>query len=315
MSQRILVVDDQPACTDMLVRLLSSEGFTVDVAANGQAALASTVRNAPDVVVLDVALRDINGFDVCRSLKQNPDARLTPVVLLTGLASREHRVAGLDAGADAFVAKPFDSSALTARVKSLSRLKRFTDNLAPEEAIIVGLSLAVEARDPFTEGHCERLAEFAAGVGEAMGLRESDVATLRCAGLLHDVGKVGIPPALLLKPGRLNDEEFELVKRHTVIGERVCSGVHSLAQVAPIVRQHHERLDGSGYPDGLRGDEISPHAQIVGIVDAFDAMTTTRPYRPAMSTFAAFQELRTSAQRGAMSRELVEALVFVASMV
>jgi putative two-component system response regulator len=315
MSQRVLVVDDQPACTDVLVQLLASEGFTVDVAANGQAALASTVRNAPDVVVLDVALRDINGFDVCRSLKQNPDARLTPVVLLTGLASREHRVAGMDAGADAFVSKPFDSSALTARVKSLSRLKRFTDELAPEEAIIVGLSLAVEGRDPFTEGHCERLAEFAAGVGEAVGLSETEVSMLRLAGLVHDVGKVGIPPALLLKRGRLTDEEFELVKRHTVIGERVCSGVRSLAAVAPIVRDHHERLDGSGYPGGLRGDELSLLAQIVGIVDAFDAMSTTRPYRPAMSMFQAFEELRTSAVRGSMSRELVEALIFVASTV
>jgi putative two-component system response regulator len=315
MSQRVLVVDDQPGCTEVLVHLLAEEGFTVDVAANGEAALASTVRNAPDVVVLDVGLPGINGFDLCRSLKQNPDARLTPVVLLTGLSSREHRVAGMDAGADAFVAKPFNSSALTARVKSLSRLKRFTDELAPDEAIIVGLSLAVEARDPFTEGHCERLAEYAAGVGEVLGLSETDVSTLRCAGLIHDVGKVGIPPVVLLKPGRLSDDEYELVKRHTVIGERVCSGVPSLARVRPIVRHHHERLDGSGYPDRLRGDEIPLLAQIVGMADAFDAMTTTRPHRPAMSPFQALQELRAGVACGTLSGELVDALVFVAAIV
>ncbi|MGD9906356.1 MAG: HD domain-containing phosphohydrolase, partial [Vicinamibacterales bacterium] len=226
---------------------------------------------------------------------------------------REHRLAGIEAGADDFLTKPIDSSELVARVRSLSRLKRYTDELESAESVIVSLALTVEARDAYTEGHCDRLSTYAVALGRAIGLGDDDLAALRRGGILHDVGKIGIPDAVLLKPGRLSREEYELVKQHTVIGERLCAGLRSLAAVRPIIRQHHERLNGSGYPDGLRGDRISVLAQIIGVVDAFDAMTTDRPYRSALGLDRAIDELQRDVARGAMRGDLVSAFVDLVS--
>lgn len=308
-ARRVLVVDDSPDFADTLVRLLSAEGFIVDVVHDSHSAMHAVERHAPDVVLLDVDIPGKSGFEVCRSLKQNEITRLTPVVLLTGLSGREHRLAGIDAGADDFLTKPFDSSELTARVRSLSRLKRYTDELESAESLVMSLALTVEARDAYTDGHCDRLSAYAVSLGGSLGLPEDDLSALRRGGLLHDVGKIGIPDAVLLKPGRLTRSEYHLVKQHTVIGERLCAGLRSLASVRPIIRQHHERLDGSGYPDGLAGDEISLLAQIIGVVDAFDAMTTDRPYRDAMSLPRAIDELHLDVSRGTMSAALVDAFV------
>jgi putative two-component system response regulator len=306
---RVLVVDDSAPFADALARLLNAAGFSVEVASDGAAAFAAIVRGNPDVVLLDVDIPGRSGYDVCRELKRSGATRLTPVVLVTGLHGREHRLRGIEVGADDFITKPVDASELVARVRSLSRLKRYTDELESAESVIVSLALTVEARDAYTEGHCERLSAYAVDLGRAIGLDEDDLAALRRGGILHDLGKVGIPDAVLLKKGRLTPDEYELVKQHTVIGERMCAGLRSLAAVRPIIRQHHERLDGSGYPDGRRGDEISLLAQIIGVVDAFDAMTTDRPYRAALGVSHAVDELRRDVARGAMRRDLVDAFV------
>ena len=234
------------------------------------------------------------------------------MVLLTGLVGREHRLAGIEAGADDFLTKPFDSSELTARVRSLSRLKRYTDELESAESVIVSLALTVEARDAYTEGHCERLSTYGVALGRAIGLSPDELWALRKGGLLHDVGKVGIPDAILLKQGRLTPDEYEIVKSHTVIGERLCAGLRSLALVRPIIRQHHERLDGSGYPDGLKGSAISLLAQITGVVDAFDAMTTDRPYRASLGLDRALDELRADVASGKMDGMLVDRFIDLA---
>ena len=307
--RRVLIVDDSPAFTAPLSRLLIAEGFAVDVVHDSDSVIAAVARSAPDVVLLDVELPGASGFEVCRSLKQNDVTRLIPIVLLTGLVGREHRLAGIEAGADDFLTKPFDSSELTARVRSLSRLKRYTDELESAESVIVSLALTVEARDAYTEGHCDRLSTYAVALGRALGLPADELSALRRGGLLHDVGKVGIPDAVLLKQGRLTADEYALVKQHTVIGERLCSGLRSLAAVLPIIRQHHERLDGTGYPDGLRGNAVSLLAQIIGVVDAFDAMTTDRPYRASLGADRAIDELRRDAARGAMDRTLVDTFI------
>jgi putative two-component system response regulator len=304
-GRRVLVVDDSPAFAAALSRLLNAEGFAVDVVHDSTAAFDAVARIDPDVILLDVEIPGDSGFEVCRRLKQNDITRLTPVVLLTGLSGREHRLAGIEAGADDFLTKPVDVTELTARVRSLSRMKHYTDELESAESVIVSLALTVEARDAYTEGHCERLSSYAVALGEHLGLPEVDLAALRRGGILHDVGKIGIPDSVLLKPGRLTRDEYELVKQHTIIGERLCAGLRSLSAVRPIIRQHHERLNGSGYPDGLRGDAISLLAQIIGVVDAFDAMTTDRPYRPSMGMDWAIDELRRDAARGAMSTDLV----------
>jgi len=309
-GQRVLVVDDESQCSRLLVKLLTPE-FHVEVAGDGEVALDAIRLAPPDIVLLDVGLPGMNGIEVCRTVKRAAATRLIPVVLLTGTGGREHRLAGIDAGADDFLEKPFDAEQLKARVRSLTRLKRFTDDLESAESVILSLALTVEARDPYTEGHCERLASYAVALGAALGLGPDDLGALNRGGFLHDVGKIGIPDALLLKDEQLTPREYEQVKQHPVIGERLLGDLRSLAPVRPIVRHHHERLDGSGYPDGLRGAEIPLLAHVVSIVDAFDAMTTPRPYRTAMSLRAACAELRADVARGRMSRDLVEMFVAV----
>ncbi len=309
-GQRVLVVDDESQCSRLLVKLLTPE-FHVDVAGDGEVALTTIDLTPPDIVLLDVGLPGMNGIEVCRAIKRVATTRLIPVVLLTGTGGREHRLAGIDAGADDFLEKPFDAEQLKARVRSLTRLKRFTDELESAESVILSLALTVEARDPYTEGHCERLASYAVALGAALGLSKDDLGALNRGGFLHDVGKIGISDALLLKDEQLTPWEYEQVKQHPVIGERLLGDLRSLAPVRPIVRHHHERLDGSGYPDGLRGAEIPLLAHVVSIVDAFDAMTTPRPYRTAMAPHAACAELRADVARGRMSRDLVEMFVAV----
>ena len=305
----ILAVDDQQPNLTLLTQMLEAEGHIVRTAGTGLSALEAIDRQPPDLILLDVGLPDINGFEVCRRLKHNPLTRLTPVVMVTGLNSREHRIEGINAGADDFLGKPFDSGELRARVGSLLRLKRYTDDLESAESVILSLALTVEARDPYTDGHCQRLAEYASALGRTLGLSNEEVSALHRGGYLHDVGKIGIADAILQKPTPLNAAEYATMKAHTVIGDRLCGNLRSLALVRPIVRHHHELLNGAGYPDGLVGDQIPLLAQIVGVVDAYDAMTTSRPYRDALSVEAAHEELRRDVARGWRRRDLVEAFI------
>jgi putative two-component system response regulator len=279
---------------------------------SGAEALATLRREKVDLVLLDVQMPGENGFDICARLKQQPETRLIPVALVTGLNAREHKIKGLRAGADDFISKPFDPEELQARVASLVRLKQYTDELDSTEGILRSLALIIEARDQYTDGHCERLSQYAVALGSALGRPSEDLSALDRGGYLHDIGKIGIPDALLLKPSALTPEEFELMKQHTVIGDRLCGELRSLRLVREIVRHHHERLDGSGYPDHLHGDEISVLAQIVSTVDLFDAVTTARPYRPALPPDYAFKELRDEAARGLRDPAMVETFIELA---
>jgi putative two-component system response regulator len=305
----VLVADDEHENRALFVRLLSVEGYGVLTAADGVSALAALERHRPDVIILDVQMPGIDGFEICRRIKLNPATRLTPVVMVTGLNERENRIKGINAGADDFIVKPFDTEELRARVRSLIKLKHYTDDLESAESVIMSLALTVEARDAYTEGHCKRLAAYATALGEALHLSEDELAALHRGGYLHDVGKIGIPDALLLKPSKLTPSEFNLIKQHTVIGERLCGNLRSLGPVRTIVRHHHERLDGGGYPDGLRGDEVPLLAQIVGIVDVYDAVTTTRPYRAAGSAERGYEELRGDVASGARRHDVVETFI------
>jgi putative two-component system response regulator len=308
-AARILVVDDSPQNRLLLDRLLTGQNYAVHTAADGTSALACVAKEPPDIILLDVQMPGLDGFEVCRRIKADPATRLTPVVLITGLSDRRSRIEGIEAGADDFVHKPFDLEELKARIRSLLRLKQYTDELESAESVILSLALTVEARDVSTSGHCVRLARYATMLGTSLGLRSDDIAALHRGGYLHDVGKIGIPDAILLKPQLLTDAEYALMKQHTTIGEKLCGNLRSLALVRPIVRYHHERLDGSGYPDGLRGDEIPLVAQIVGIVDAYDAITTNRPYRRAKAAEFGFAELRGDVAAGRSSAELVELFI------
>jgi putative two-component system response regulator len=306
---KVLVVDDYEPNLRGLGQLLEQADYTVLTAANGRDALDIVKRERPDLVLLDVLMPGISGLDVCAELKRNADTRLTPVVLISGEQDRQTRLAGLDVGADDFLNKPVDPEELHTRVRSLMRLKRLTDDLESAESLFLTLGRIIEARDPCTEGHCERLAEYATALGKHLHLDQADLDALNRGAFLHDVGKIAIPDRVLLKKGRLTRKEYELMKRHSDIGDDLCRTVRSFEAVRPIVRHHHERVDGRGYPDGLAGDCIPLLAQIVSIVDVFDALTNDRPYRKALPTATAYRMMRDDARGGWCQEDLVAVFI------
>jgi putative two-component system response regulator len=310
-SATILVVDDEEANLNLLQRLLERSGYRVVRAHHGEEALDAVTREKPDVVLSDVRMPGRDGFQICRLLKHDPATRLTPVILMTGSTDGDDRLRAIDAGADDLIAKPIEPTELKARVRSLVQLKRFTDDLDSAETVLRNLAIMVEARDPYTDGHCQRLTQYARLLGERLNLSPDQLSTLSRGAYFHDIGKISIPDSILLKPGALTAEEYARIREHPLTGERLCGNFRVLHQVRPIVRWHHELVDGSGYPDGLRGSAIPLLAQIVGIVDVFDAITTTRPYREAMSTERAVAELIEDAKLGRRDRFLVDEFVSV----
>jgi putative two-component system response regulator len=306
---KVLIVDDEPPNLTILSRMMGRLGYTAVTAGDGEAALAAVADERPDIVLLDVNMPRLDGFEVCQRLKADPATRLIPVVLLTALSAGADRVRGIEAGADDFLTKPYVAVELEARVRSLTRLKRYTDELDSAASVILSLGRTIEARDPYTQGHCERLAHYATALGAHLGLSEDQQLALHRGGYLHDVGKVGIPDSILLKPGSLTPEEYLVMQRHPVIGDSICREFRLLKDVIPIIRHHHERGDGSGYPDRLRGDDIPLLAQLLSVVDTYDAVTSARPYKPALTTERACHELRNDVRKGWKSARLVEEFV------
>lgn len=311
-SARVLVVDDTEEDQRLLSRLLSAEGYAVKTAGDGIECLAAVQDFRPDVVLLDVLMPRLNGFETCRRLKGDPATRLIPIVLVTTLDEREDKIQGLNAGADDFMSKPVNAHELRARLRSLVRLKRFTDDLDSAEAVILSIALTIEARDSSTTGHCERVAAYATALGVQLDLPGEDLTALHRGGYLHDIGKIAVPDAILLNQGRLTAAELVILRQHPVVGAQLCGELRTLRTVRPIVRSHHERVDGSGYPDGLKGDAIPLLAQVLSIADAFDAMTTARPYRGAMTAAAAVDALRDEAARGWRRGDLVAEFIGLA---
>jgi putative two-component system response regulator len=303
----ILVVDDLETNLELLAEILTLQGYRVLTARDGEEAIEVVRRDDPDLVLSDVRMPRCDGFDLCRAMKAEPSTRLTPVVLMTGTTDSADRIRAIEAGANDFVTKPIDQPELRARVRSLMQIKRFTDDLDSAEDVLRSLALMIEARDSYTDGHCQRLAQFAAEVGLTLGLDEEGLAALRRGGYFHDIGKIALPDSILLKPDTLTPEEFARVKQHPVVGDRLCGNLRALSRVRTIVRHHHERLDGSGYPDGLVGDAIPLLAQIIGIVDVYDALTTDRSYHRAVPAEAALAELDRGVKRQYFRADLVEA--------
>jgi putative two-component system response regulator len=312
---RVLVADDTESIRALYQKLLATDGHEVIAVADGAAALDAVHESHPDVILLDVTMPRVDGLEVCRRLKADPATRLTPVVLVTGLSDLQDRIKGIEAGADEFLSKPVHPLELRARVGSLTRMKHLLDALDSAEAAFMTLALTIEARDPMTNGHCERLARRAVALGKALGLGDADLQALHHGGYLHDVGKVGIPDAVLLKPGPLTRDELTLMQKHPDIGDSLCAPLQSLRTVRPIIRCHHERLDGSGYPRGLKGDDVPLLAQIVGIADVYDALTSDRPYRPALTCENAARHVLSEAAEGKFARAHVETFLNVAGLV
>jgi putative two-component system response regulator len=294
----ILVADDNEANRELLSALLSPEGYKVVCAANGQEALARVHSGSIDLALLDVVMPRPTGFEVCQTMKSKAETRLIPVILLTSLNSDADRIHGIMCGADDFLNKPVNKQELLARVHSLLRLKQFTDELDNAEMVLFSLALTIEAKDPYTEGHCDRLSKYSVALGEKLALPENLRLALRRGGLIHDIGKLAVPESILLKPGPLTPEERKIMEQHTIEGERICAPLRSFRNVLPIIRHHHEKRDGSGYPDGLKGDQIPLTARILQITDIYDALTTDRPYRKALPAEKAFAIMREEVKRG-----------------
>ena len=294
----ILVADDQAANRELLDELLTTQGFRVVTVPDGAAAVEELTRTQVDLVLLDVMMPHLNGFEVCQKIKSNPETYLIPIVLVTALSDKKDRIEGIEAGADDFLTRPVDRVELLARVGSLLKLKHRTDELERAEAVLFTLAESIEGKDPYTHGHCERLSDYSARLGEHLGLAQDQIVALRRAGMVHDVGKVAVPDAILLKPGKLSEQEWKLMREHPVVGERICAPLKSFRLVLPIIRHHHEKLDGSGYPDGLRGDAIPITARILQIVDVYDALTTERPYKRAFAITDALQTMKEEVAKG-----------------
>lgn len=302
---RVLVVDDHPSSRMTAVALLSVEGYEVLEADSGPAALESVNTCNPDLILLDVMMPGMDGFEVCRRLKQDEQTRLTPIVFVTALDDRRARLKGIEAGGDDFLTKPFDQLELSARVKSLIRQKRLNEDLDHAEKVLFSIARTVESRDPNTGDHCERLVDRGKAFGEFLGLTRTEIRDLMWGGYLHDIGKVGIPDAILLKPGKFTPEEWEIMQQHVLIGEKICQPLRTMRGVVPIIRHHHERWDGSGYPDGLVGEQIPRLAQIFQVIDIYDALTSERPYKRAFTPDEALEIIEQEMQKGWRNPELI----------
>ncbi len=306
-SPRILVVDDNADNCLLMRELLTSRGYDVSCASSAAEAEQRLASGYPDLILLDVIMPGKSGYELCRELKENPESRLIPIVMITGLTDREDKVRGIEAGADDFLNKPIFPEELFARVASLLKLKYFTDELEHAEDVLCTLGRSVEARDPYTEGHCERLAEYGSSLGQFLELDEDAQLALRRGGFLHDLGKIRVPNEILKKGSNLTPEEWKVMQQHPTTGEAICRPLKSLRLVLPIIRHHHEHWNGSGYPDGLTGDRIPLLARILQVVDVYDALRTERPYKPALSYEESIRTMSREAQEGLWDRELVQA--------
>jgi putative two-component system response regulator len=307
----ILVVEDDPEVRTILTEGLLSLGYAVRTAASAEDALVALEKTPPDLVLTDVHMGAMTGVELCARIKSDPRWALLPVVIVTSVTDLDARVAGLAAGADDFFGKPFALLEMRARVGALLRVKTLVDQLERAEGVITTLGATIEARDVYTAGHCERLAAYAVALGDALGVPEALRRALRLGGYLHDLGKIAVPDGILLKPGPLTSSEREQVNRHPAVGADLVREMQTLNAVRPLIRHHHERWNGSGYPDGLRGEAIPLGARIMAVVDVYDALRTARPYKAPLSLAATLDVLKAETDAGAWEPRIVDAFLAV----
>ncbi len=303
--QNILVVDDDQNVARVLEQMLTVDGHQVVLARDGREALASVAGHRPDLILTDLDMPHLNGYDLCRQIKNDPATQLIPVVIITGQSALAAKLRAWELGADDFLTKPFQKVEVLARCRSLLRVKRLVDELDSAEAVVFAFARAVEAKCRYTSGHSTRVTKYALALANHIGVSEAESDGLRKGGVLHDLGKIHIPDAILNKAGKLTDEEYAIVKQHPVEGARIVEPLHSIRNAIPLIRWHHERLDGGGYPDGLFGGAIPRAVRILAVVDVYDALSSDRPYRPASPHGKCVHMLRENAAGGGLDPELV----------
>lgn len=312
----ILAVDDTPASLRLLTDLLAAEGYLVRSAINGELALHAAITQPPKLVLLDVNMPGMDGFEVCRQLKEAPELHDVPVIFVSALSDMPDKLKGFEIGGVDYVTKPFQREELLARVHTHLQLFDLTHNLEEmveertrslkesEERLkktmiksISAVATMVELRDPYTAGHQQRVAKIATAIARELELPESQVEGITLAAAVHDIGKISVPSEILSKPGRLNDPEFALIKQHPDMGYGILKEIEFPWPIAETIRQHHERIDGNGYPLGLRDDEILPEARILAVADTIEAMASHRPYRAGLGIEKALVEIEKDHKR------------------
>lgn len=308
-SVNILVVDDNRANVEFIEALLSSRGYNLFKAYNGEDALNMLEDVCPHVILLDVMMPRMDGYEVCRRVKAKETTRFIPVIMLTALSDVEDKVKGIEAGADDFISKPFQRHELLARVKSCIRVKNLLEELEDARNVIFSLAITLDFNDPYTHGHSQRVSNLAVKLAALLGLSHQEQNNIKDAGLLHDIGKIAVDKGVLHKAGTLNGIEYDHVKQHPLVGEKICSPLKFAKPLLPMIRSHHERLNGSGYPDGLIGNNIPLGARIIGIIDLYDALTSARPYRRGMPHATALEIMKLEAGKGYWDKEIL--MIFV----
>ena len=309
---KVLLVDDEPQNIKLMEALLVPQGYKTISVTSGEEALHMVNRCDIDLVLLDIMMPGMNGYEVCRRLKGSEATRMIPVVMVTGLDSTQAKVEGIESGADDFVTKPLDKSEILARTKALVNLKRSNSRLTTIENVLMSLANVVEAKDVYTEGHVQRVASMSARLGQQFGLQGIDLEALKIGGILHDVGKIAVPGNILNKKEALDETEWEIMQSHAEKGYSICLPLEkTLGPALDIIRHHHERLDGSGYPDGLKGEEITLPVRIMMVVDTYDAVSTNRPYRTAMDHDNSVATLRKEVAAERLDPQVVEEFILL----
>jgi putative two-component system response regulator len=307
---RVLVVDDVPVNVKILEAMLFPLKYKVSKAFSGLEALALIERGDIDLVLLDIMMPGIDGIEVCRRIKSQEHTRIIPVVMVTALDEIEAKIRSIEAGADDFISKPVNKLELLARTRSLIAVKRLNENMIGFENALISLANAVEAKDVYTQGHNKRVSSMALQLGKRMNLSSRELDALRIGGILHDIGKIGIPDAILKKEGGLDPDEWAVMKTHPDVGYQVAYPLkRTLHQALDIIRYHHEKMDGSGYPDGLKGEAICMVARIMAVVDCYDAMISDRPYRKAFTPEEVRRLLQKESTECRLDGKVVDALM------
>ncbi len=309
LKPHVLIIDNEDINRRLLKATLRNIACQIFECRRAKEAMEVLETERIDLIVLDLMLPEMSGLDLCRWLKSNRKTQLTPVLMLTSLQGVENVIAGISSGADDFLIKPVHAAVVRARISAMLRNKTLIDSLEEAETILFALAQAVEHRDRLIGMHCQRLASYSVLLGETLRLSPVEITALDRGGFMHDIGKISIPDAILFKNGGLTPEEWAIMRTHTTGGEQICQAMKSLAPVLPIIRSHHERWDGTGYPDGLAGENIPLLARILQVADIYDALTSARSYKPALSQEEAFRIMRDEVERGWRDPMLIELFI------